>query len=393
MLAKWAGVGYSIFMGKLLHFAKLFFLTLAFGGILISCSRKTQAVFMQDLPELTKSQKNHEWYYFTADNFVKVDLPQNSPSVHETAWTEAVRISGTNESFALVNHLGMLNFSGSDIKLYTDASFFSDVTAENIVVCNGQPVFYLYRSSFFNSDEKKSVAEQTFRPFLVEFNSASKLFYPLVSYENLGLDSGDQISGYFWNGQSWACAAKRTESNRTEFKYFFWEPLIPLTEMNPVLNTQSLFLFRPSDEKEYRELNMPFLFFDAPQELKDLLNSIPDEFSFYIMWKDGSGTSERSYYQAGNGSAPLNAHAAFYRAKLPGEKDTLIALFADGTTYVKRENLAAFRLPLLPPGYVYGDFALSGSYLYVSWEQNTFYKTGRAGFLQVDLDSVFAQLL
>ena len=357
-----------------------------------SCSGKKAASGLPELPELTGAQKNHAWFAFAEDGFVPVDLPQNAASVAERPWTEAVRISSTAASYALVNHLGMLTFSGADVQLYPDASFFTQVTADELVVCGGQPVFYLYRSSFFNPDDAPA-AERPFRPFLVEFNTASRLFYPLVSYENLGLDDADQISGYFWDGQTWACAAKRTEPDRIEFSYFFWEPLIPLTDMNPVLNTQGLFTFRPSTEKEYRDLNMPFLFQDAPDVLKSLLSSIPTEFSFYIVWKDGSGTSARSYFQAGAGGAPLSAHAAVYPAQFPGESNLTVALFADGTTYVRRgSDLAAFRLPLLPAGYVYGDFALSGPCLYVAWEQNSFYKTGRAGFLQVDLDAVFHQL-
>ena len=48
----------------------------------------------------------------------------------------------------------------------------------------------------------------------------------------------------------------------------------------------------------------------------------------------------------------------------------------------------AFRLPLLPTGYTYGDFAVAGNTLYVAWEQTNFYKTSRAGFLSVNLAAI-----
>ena len=89
----------------------------------------------------------------------------------------------------------------------------------------------------------------------------------------------------------------------------------------------------------------------------------------------------------GSGSVPLNANAS-------AGKKYVAAIFSDGTTYIKSnesDEVSAFRLPLLPAGYIYGDFAISGDSLYVAWEQSSFYKTGRSGFLQVNLQSVLSQ--
>ena len=49
---------------------------------------------------------------------------------------------------------------------------------------------------------------------------------------------------------------------------------------------------------------------------------------------------------------------------------------------------AAFRLPLLPSGFSYGEEAISGNTLYVAWEESSFFKTGRAGFITVDLKPI-----
>ena len=54
----------------------------------------------------------------------------------------------------------------------------------------------------------------------------------------------------------------------------------------------------------------------------------------------------------------------------------------------------AIRLPKLPVGFVYSDFVISGSTLYVAWEESSFYETGRAGFLQVNLDrTLYSRLI
>ena len=130
----------------------------------------------------------------------------------------------------------------------------------------------------------------------------------------------------------------------------------------------------------------------APEQLKKLCSSIPSEFTLSLLWKDGSGTSAVSYFQQGSNSIPLTANGS------SGSKYDAL-LFADGTTYIMKSDdgdgkgsVAAFRLPLLPAGFAYGDFAIAGDTLYAAWEESSFYKTGRTGFLQVDLKSVLEQV-
>ena len=350
------------------------FLAATFLIFFTSCTQKTQEAEaasspLGDFVEISSVQKNHCWYYFTENSFAKTDLPQNTPEVHEKPWTESVRIasagavpantkSDSNEAYALVNRLGMLVFSGDSISICTDASIFSGVTADSMVFSEESPVFYLYRSSFFNIDYEKSIsaAVQHDRPFLVEYDPKAKMLYPLVSYSNLKLADDQQIAGYFWNGKTWTCSAKRSVDGRVEFTYFDWEPNVAITELSPALTSTDSFTFRQSSEDLFCSLSQPKRFSSAPQELKNLVQSIPAEFSFSVIWKSSEGTSPIQYLQQGSGSAPLNANAS------AGKKYT-VAVFTDGTTYVKTassEEISAFRLPLLPAGYTYGDFAISG---------------------------------
>ncbi|MFA6936984.1 MAG: hypothetical protein WCQ67_02000 [Treponema sp.] len=393
---------------KLLRRTLIFILASIF--LVTSCSKKSA---FDDIKELDSTKENHTWYYFTENSFKEIDLPQNAPKALEKPWTESIRISSMASvpdssnsyeynAFAVVNRLGILAISSDTATLFSDASIFPSDTADSLVFSNGTPVFYLFRSTFFNegilsgsnsllenySVEKNSSVSLS-RPFLVEFNPQSKISYPLVSYSNLKLSDNDQITGYFWNGKTWACSAKKIKEDKVEFSYFSWEPLAPLTELSPALN-KDVFVFSSLTEDGYRKLNTPLLFEEAPVELKDLLTSIPKDFSFYITYRDNSGTSPISYYNEGTESiTPLNANAQI--AKRSGY---IAALFEDGTTYLENTTTftrTAFRLPKLPVGFSYGEFSIAGNYLYASWEENNFYKTIRSGFIKIDLDKVLSK--
>jgi hypothetical protein len=382
------------------------------GALCISCTgkRTENAGTIPDLPQISTVRKSHEWFYFRNDGFMQVDLPQRAPQAMERPWTEAVRISsaasvpaasmpsaslpaGEAQAYALVNRLGVIAFTEDAAEVYNDRSIFPSVTADSLVFSGGVPVFYLYRSSFFNEsiDAASSADAAAIRPFLVEFNPATHIFYPLVSYENLNLSEDDQITGYFWDGTSWTCSSKRTKDGLVEFKYFLWQPQVELTELSPALSSDR-YIFRDATEETFRSLNMPHLFNDAPAELKELVSAIPSEFSFYVSWRDTSGTSPVNYYQPGNGSSGASINAKGLCAPAAGYT---VIVFADGTTYLRRDRsgkIYAFRLPLLPAGYTYGEAALAGNSLYVAWEENNFYKTGRSGFIKIHLQDVISQV-
>lgn len=371
--------------------------------VFTGCSKKVNP---EDIKELDTQTVTHTWYYLTGYSIEKTDLPQHAPSVLLKPWTEAVRISnaacvpGINkaeyQAYAIVNRTGILALKEKGPELFCDDSIFREETADGLVFSEGRPVFYLYRSTFFNEELLEPANAASFaqtaapsveqqRSFLVQFNPQSKLCYPLVSYKNINLNEDDQITGYFWNGKTWACSAKTIKNDHVEFSYFSWEPFVSLTELTPALN-QNQFTFSELSEAGYRALHTPSLFKEAPSLLKKLLSSIPESFAFYVTWRDSSGISPVSFYQEGDGSTPLNANAQL------NETDGLTAaLFTDGTTFVMQndtEEITAFRLPKLPENYSYSEMAVAGNTLYVSWEERDFYKTGRAGFLQVNLNGV-----
>ena len=130
---------------------------------IFSCAGKNKTA-ENELPTI----KTHNWYYFSNEGFQKIDLPQNAPEVFEKPWTESVRIASAaslvnleNENFkfsayALVNKKGLLCFYGDKIEFYCDNSIFLPDTADSLVFSDGKPVFYLYKSSFFNSDLKQT---------------------------------------------------------------------------------------------------------------------------------------------------------------------------------------------------------------------------------------------
>ncbi len=386
-------------MKKFIKIQKIAFFALAlFVTVFSSCSKnssKTEnALSFENIQQI---KKNHSWYYFTGSGFEKIDLPQNAPFTSQKPWTETVRISSAlslsykNSSseytgYALVNRLGLLAFCADKIELFSDASIFTNDTAGSLVFSDGFPVFYLYRSTFFNEkiyDESKAI--QKTRPFLVEFNPSSKIFYPLVSYENLGLSSADQITNFFWNGKTWTCSAKMQGENGNSFNYFQWSPPVALTDLNPVLSS-NFFEFSYISEEEFKKINLPKSFDEAPFELKEILSSIPQKITFCISWRNQSGTSAVSYFHQGKSDIPLDAFGAVFPLC-----ELSAAVFADGTTYIKKTDgeIKAFRLPKLPAGFSYGEFLVSENFLYVAWEESEFYKSGRSGFICLDLSDFF----
>ena len=79
-------------------------------------------------------------------------------------------------------------------------------------------------------------------------------------------------------------------------------------------------------------------------------------------------------------------------------------LFEDGTLFIEGAlpgkhilrggKPVVVRLPKLPDGFKYSEFVISGTTLYASWEESSFYTTGRSGFIQVNLDkTLYAKIL
>lgn len=357
-----------------------------------------------NVPEELPTVKTHTWYAFTDSGFEAVDLPQKSPSVVVRPWTEAVRISSAAcapsasapprfLAYALVNKRGLLCFSPEGIEFYTDSSIFENESADSLLFVDGKPLFSLYQSTFFSPNINSEETIFRSRPFLVYFDPQSSIFFPMVSYANLNLKESDQITSVLWDGERWVCSAKSVTppqedgaEGRIDFSYFYWNSVVPLSDLSPAIQSTA-FSFEHISEIQYQELNMPHMFQESPQDLKDIASSLPQEISFYVTYHDLSGLSAKSYFKGSGEGTVLNA-----RASLSCPAKYCVIVFEDGTTYVQKTGDSAskvgFRLPLLPKGYTYGEEVIAGDTLYVAWEETLFFETKRAGFIAVNLKDI-----
>lgn len=364
---------------------------------LVACkNKKTESV--QNIPET--SFTDHAWYYFTSDGFASANLPQASAIQALKPWTESLRVNAANsdekgKGWLLVNRLGMISFDedGKPL-LFQDYRLFSNSTAENLFFSDGMPFFTLYKSSFFNEDsavdlKKLAGKADSNRPYLVRLQTDSKTFFPAVTYGDLNLTDGGEITGSFYDGKNFYSCIKSTEDSRIVFDYIKWFCPASLASLSPVTQNEKVKIF-DSNESEYRTVKSPKNFAKAPERLKELLANIPADFSFIVNCSNAGGFSPNSFLN-GNGENSLKAEAII-------SSGWICALFSDGTTYfsgaldgkfiLNKGEPIAFRLPKLSEGFSYSYFCISGGKLAAAWEENDFYKTGRSGFLIVDLANI-----
>ncbi len=346
----------------------------------------------QKIQEVTS---DHKWYYFSNGSYSEIDLPQHSPILSLKPWTESVRISDGNtgkdgKGYLLVNRVGLMVFDkNAEPSFIQDYHLFSDSTAENLVFEGFTPFFTLSKNSFFNQSAS-SPKSKSDAPHLVRLSQEGKLFYPSVTYGDLGIGDSSEVSETYFDGKNWYSSIKSTSSGKTEFKYIQWSASSSLSSLQPATQKGKITV-KDSSESSFRSIKSPVNFSKAPSRLKDLISFLPADFDFLISCHDSGGCSPR-YFFRGDSSDCERANAIL-------AENWVCAIFGDGTTYfcggldgqplINGGKTVAFRLPKLPESYSYGDFCISGNYLTVSWEENDFYKTGRSGFLSVDMKQIF----
>ena len=366
--------------------------------LLSGCGKKSDSAQKNAKVELEMAQKSsdHRWFYFSNDSFAEIDLPQHSAIHSLKPWTESVRICDGNvdsdgKAIMLVNHLGALCFDSTDNPLLIqDYQLFSDSTAGNLVFENEIPYFTLVKNSFFN----KSSGNPN-QSHIIRLSPEQKMFFPVVTYNELNIEQSGEVTGTFFDGTDWFSSVKSTKNNKVSFHYIKWKSLVDMASVQPFSTSQSPENISISEisESSYRNLITPEDFSNAPVRLKNLLKSIPKNFSFVLTCRDAGGSSPR-YFSNGDTDDGTAANAII--------KDNWVCtVFGDGTTYfsgsvdgfplINNGKTVAFRLPKLPRRYSYQSFAISGKYLIVAWEESDFYKTGRAGFLTVDMEKLFYQ--
>lgn len=368
----------------------------------VSCKKKPSNISGEiSLDDLSPSF--FTWYAFSNDSYEKVSKISAVPSAVSKPWTEAVRISSIScaaysseyskvpQAYSIVNRLGVLVFEEDKIEFAKDYEIFNGRTAGNIVFYNDSPVFSVYRSSFFNDLEMKT--KTSYNPFLVMFSPEQKLSYPIVDTKSLGLTEKHEITDFIWDGNIWTCVAKLADESKTDFSYFSFQPKIELSSISPENCAESIYVSKTS-EAEYRNAQKFLDYEDAPYRLKNLLSTLPQDAPFTVFCATAGGHSPRTYISQSekfSENSSLFAHAIISQV-------WCAALFEDGTMFFKGSlygkavvnggNVVALKLPKLTSGFVYSGFAITGSTLYVSWEEKQFFKTAKSGFLKVELEKI-----
>jgi len=388
-------------------------------GLFTACKGKSKKTAEQ-IPEILdiKAQASHQWYYFTQDGFAQTESLSEVPYSGSLPYTEAVRISSANnavnandekgnKAFALVNRLGVLCFEEEELSLAKDLSVFKDRTASNLVFINDTPVFSVYKSAFFNGtiDSESYQKDTGSHFFLIQFDSQSKISYPIINCSNL-LKTGEfeeenpcEVTDYYWDGKTWYCCLKSISpaESKTDFSYIKFEPASSLLAMTP-LTASDLITVRESDVNEFRSEMHVMDYSLAPERIRKMLKGFTEEISFMLEVKSAGGSSPRIYenFAKEQEGQELSAKAII-------SQSWSAALFEDGTLFIEGAlpgkhilrggKPVAIRLPKLPQGYVYSDFVISGTKLYAAWEESDFYKVMRSGFLSVDLDSTLYSII
>ena len=364
----------------------------AFCLVLAGCEQ-SQARLIEALPvDITITTPNtHTWYYFTPAGYAAIDLPQHAPQVLAKPWTEAVRIAGAgvvgDKAYALVNRSGLLEFENSNGFIFQDTQTFTQKTADDLVFIDGRPVFLVYRNTFFSTADTNTGGTD---PILMQFNSNTGISYPLLYRQSIRLASNAQVTDMFFSDTDWYACIKTIIDRRIIFSYLRI-PQTLLAEISTVPISQEDLEHYTISVDEYRAASSPRSFSQAPEQLRKLLSAIPSDYPFFISVQTKGEPSAVQYMQ--NTRDPNTQQGCAIIS------DTwAAAVFADGTSYFSgaaegrpipaRGEKTAFRLPKLPAGYVYTSFTILKDIMYVAWEQTDFYRTGRSGFIEVDLGKI-----
>ena len=389
-----------------------FLITLAFlcltSLLLSSCKKKDKSKAKPEIVEIGAQKTDHVWYYFTQDGFAQVESPRNAPFAGSLPYTEAIRISSANngtpaadgsvKAYALANRLGLICFDGDKISLAKDINIFSNRTAANLVFIDGRPLFSVYKSVFFNDTISWAAYknDSDSHLFLVQFDDATKISYPVINCTNLTDKMNSEITDYYWDGNEWFCSIKSVQddnagSSKTEFSYIKFRPAAPIASISPV-SANELITVQESSVQEFRNMMSVKPYSLAPERIRTMLQGFDNTIPFLMEVKSAAGSSAHIYENeiAGSLEEELKAKAII-------SQSWSAALFEDGTLFIEgalpgkhilRGGMpVAIRLPKLDVGYVYSDFVISGTSLYAAWEETDFYKVSRSGFLSVDLNA------
>lgn len=403
----------------------LFFLCF-FSLIFFGCSKKNSNDFpknnQNEFVDSAKRVKSHSWFWFDNEGIHNAEKISDVPKKQSLPWTEAIRISSAgsvltsdssgeqNKGFCVVNRLGILMIDkncDSGFELCRDSSLFENRTAGNLVFFNQTPLFSIYKSTFFNSSANDSFYRQNknLHYFLVQFDSKSKISYPLVNstsildsllnHDEFDFSSSCEVTDFYWNGKNeWLCSLKLTDEVKNEFLYVKWSPKIPLLSLSPS-NAKNEILCEEISQDEFRNSRKNISYEQAPERVKKLLSGFDKSLNFLLSLKTDGGSSPRIYKNQVDSNKNSTESTELSASGIISSTWSAV-LFQDGTFFiegalpdkhiVRGGKPVAIRLPKLPAGFVYGEFVIVDSKLYASWEETDFYKTSRSGFVEISFD-------
>lgn len=375
-----------------------------------SCKKKQEIIEAEKPVSIEVKKGNHTWYYFNNGSFKQVDKIQNAPFQTALPWTEAVRISSANnlndetegnvKAFAVVNRLGILTFDNEKVTVSADINLFNDRTAGNLVFLNNTPLFSVYKSSFFNDTitDPNYKSNQDQHLFLVQFDDTAKISYPVVNCNNISEELNSEVTDFIWDGLNFTCSIKSITDTKNSFSYVSFKPNVPLLSLSPATTKGNLVINQTSVDT-FRKAKEHIDYKNAPERIKGLVSGFSTKLPFCIEVKNAGGISPRVYAN----KVPDSTEKEL-QAKAILSQSWSAALFEDGTLFIegalpgkhilRNGKPVAIRLPKLPAGFIYSDFVISGTTMYVAWEESSFYKVGRSGFLEVNLDkTLYSKLL
>ncbi len=348
---------------------------------------------------------SHRWFYFTESGFKETDIPHNAPVVDFKPWTEAIRITSSNNcentSYFTVNKLGILEAPetfglqkdgiASKTILVKNSGVFSKSTVGDVFFLDDAILVSFFSNKLFSDNEVDSIVLSEDDVVIAQYNESKREIEPLITKKDLAktnsIDFNDtEIREIFYKDSLLHILLKSSFTAQTDFSsinVLFGIPLNDDTSEIPVqVQNQSVAL--------YRSITTPRDYNRLPQKMKDLLAPIPHDVFYNVEF-------------LGNDNVSIQYQKGVYSEKsINGYIQTFdycsIALFEDGTflfagklpsqKVLNNGESVGFTLPKLEDGFVYSNMSLSGSTLIVGWEEKAFYKTGRSGFLAIDMEEV-----
>lgn len=310
-------------------------------------------------------------------------------------WTEAVRISGTGLMYErpifLVNKSGVFSFFTPPAYNSEGADFPELVPAGLSLSCSG---FYtsdagvlirFYQNTIFNKEEK------TQAPSLCRYEPVTRQIIPIVFPADFGLPSYAQLISFSYSDKWFACF-KTEETTSVDFKYFSFSEIKDISAGKYREISAEAFM-RKTSPLILESAVFDKLIKNGEEAFSNLLKSIEEE-SVKIEYCNAYAESFTTYIKNNSQTeyAADTEHEAFaVKTKAPktGEISEAI-LLENGKLYANikgSDKTAVKKLPPLPERFVYTYFAPCGNFIIAGWEEQDFFKVGRAGFVLFDFNA------